>query len=138
MSVEEVKFNEKVVAIILRKEMDLEGVNFFTNHENAFQLGFLSHKKGRRIKPHIHKPVEIKKIGPTQEVLHLQEGKMKVTFCDRYGNKFDTKVINEGDTILLISEGHAIDIIEDSKIIEIKQGPYINVEEDKEFLEVKE
>ena len=32
--------------------------------------------------------------------------------------------MSSGESIILVSGGHGIEIIEDSKFIEIKQGPY--------------
>lgn len=128
--IEKVGRGGKLFAIILRSGFEKEGVNFFTPEDNPLQLGLLKHKRGTKIKPHIHKNA--------QEVLHMQRGKMEVFFYSENGKKIKNVILNAGDTILLLSGGHGFNIQEDSKIVEVKQGPYLGVERDKEYFDVKE
>ena len=37
----------------------------------------------------------------------------------------ESKIVEKGDVILLISGGHGFKILEKSEILEVKQGPYI-------------
>jgi cupin fold WbuC family metalloprotein len=132
MSIERVLHKDKLLALIVREDVRSEGVNFFTSKENPLQLGVLIHKKGSVIKPHIHKKINVT-IADLQEVLHIDYGKVEAYFYDVEGKEIRKALLNEGDTILLISGGHGFKILEDSKIIEIKQGPYRGKEEDKTF-----
>jgi quercetin dioxygenase-like cupin family protein len=94
-------------------------------------LGILVHKKGKRVDKHKHKLVK-REILITQEVLVLLEGKMRVDLYNDEAQKLKSIVMGAGDSILLARGGHAIEILEDSKIVEVKQGPYAGFD-DKEF-----
>jgi cupin fold WbuC family metalloprotein len=126
-----VKEENKVYAIIIRKEFNQPGVNFFTPEEFSQQLGILIHKKGKKVNRHRHKLIP-RKITSTQEVLLIVEGKLKVDLFNDEGKALKSIVMTPGSTILLARGGHSIEILEDSKIIEVKQGPYAGYD-DKEF-----
>ena len=85
MSIEKMERDGKILALILRKEVEPEGVNFFTTEDNPLQLGILKHKAGTEVKPHIHKSSS-KVINSIQEVLHVDYGKVKVNFYDDRAN----------------------------------------------------
>ena len=125
-----------LLAIIIRRGFSDEGVSFVTPPENFLQLGILNHKEGSKIKPHLHKE-KLRTINYTQEVLHLEYGKVETEF---YQNNQVIKkcLLFSGDTIILLAGGHGFNILEDTKMIEIKQGPYLSQAEDKELLEIKE
>jgi len=129
--VEKVEWKGRLLAIVLRKSYDEEGVNFITSQDNPLQLGVLKHRKGTRIKAHSHKdsPRVIRQI---QEVLYIEQGKVEVEFYDDEENRVAGRILSSGDTILLKSGGHGFNVLEDSKIIEIKQRPYYGAEKDKE------
>lgn len=126
-----VQEENQVFAIIVRKEFDQPGVNFFTPGEFSQQLGVLIHKKGKKVKRHRHKLIK-REIFSTQEVLVLIEGKMKVDLYNDKGKILKSVVLTPGSTILLARGGHRIEVLEDSKIIEVKQGPYAG-HDDKDF-----
>jgi hypothetical protein len=126
--VEKITKGGKILAILLRKEFDEPGVHFFTPGEFSQQLGMLIHKKGKIVSRHKHKLIK-REIFKTQEVLVLLYGKIRVDLFDDDANKVRTIVMKGGDSILLASGGHSVEVIEDSKIIEIKQGPYSGLEE---------
>jgi hypothetical protein len=131
--IERIEHKDKIFALILRTAYDRDGVSFVTSEDEPIQLGVLSHKRGTKIKPHIHKE-QPRTITEVQEVLHVDCGKVEAEFYERNGKKIGSTVLNPGDTILLLRGGHGLNILEDSKIIEIKQGPYYGVGEDKQFL----
>jgi len=136
MIVEKIESNGVLFALIIRKEIELNGVNFFTVPDNSFQLGLLKHKKGIEIKPHIHK-TSGKIINCIQEVLHVERGTIEVQVYNCDGEEIKSIILNPCDTILFINGGHGLKIIEDAKIIEVKQGPYEGPDNDKEFLTVR-
>jgi len=131
--IEKIEWKGEVLAVILRKGYDEEGVNFITSQDNPLQLGVLKHRGGTRIKAHSHKssPRVIREI---QEVLFIQYGKVEVEFYDDKENRITGRTLSSGDTILLSSGGHGFNVLKDSKIIEVKQGPYYGGEKDKERL----
>jgi rRNA maturation protein Rpf1 len=132
---EQIKSGSTIVALILRKnERAEDGAKFFTDTNNELQFGLLSHKKDYVINPHIHNDIK-RQITRTQEVLHVQKGKVLAEFYDNRGKKVSESILNEGDTALLISCGHGFRMLEDSRIIEIKQGPYQNKGADKTVFE---
>lgn len=127
---EQIKYKGKILALIIRSDINIEKSEFFSPTEYPFQLGVHVRKKGDEFDPHIHKPVE-RKINTTQEFLYIQKGRVRAILYDEHQIPVAKTVLNEGDAILLVSGGHGFKILEDSKIIEIKQGPYIGEEKDK-------
>lgn len=57
---EEIKYNGKLIAIIVRSNYTSDKVVFFSPPDFSQQLGYLSHKKGSIIKSHIHKKIDRK------------------------------------------------------------------------------
>lgn len=122
--VEKITHTKKLVALIIRNNIQVQGVKFFTEEKNPFQVGLHQRLKGVKIKPHLHKidkPLTVKSV---QEILFLVEGKIKVTIYTKTGQVISRKVLRSGDSILFLSHGHGVDFLENSKIFEVKQGPY--------------
>lgn len=132
--VEKVEFQGQLFAIILRCELRIDGVNFFTTSDNPLQLGILQHRQGVKIKPHVHRN-SLRTITSIQEVLHIEYGALEADFYNKNGENVGSSILESGDTILLLSGGHGFKILEDAKILEIKQGPYYGNAEDKECLD---
>jgi len=130
--IEKVIDEGEIIAVVVRKDSLLKGVNFFTPQDFSQQLGLLVHEKGKKISTHRHKHIK-REIFLTQEVLVVLEGKVKIDLYNEKIQKIKTVVISDGDTILLASGAHGIEILEDSRIIEVKQGPYAGVD-DKEYI----
>ena len=129
--IEKIEHENKIYAIILRSEKIINGVEFLTPKDYPLQLGAQQRKKGEVVQPHIHKDCE-RKITKTQEMIHVDNGEMEVSFYTEKKEKIKTTVLKSGDTILLSEGGHGMKFIKDTKIIEIKQGPYVDVKNDKE------
>ena len=129
--IEIIQEDDRIYAIIIRKEFNNTGVNFFTPEDFSQQLGVLVHKKGKIVNRHRHKLIP-REITSTQEVLLILEGSLKVDLFDDEGKTLKTITLTPGSAILLARGGHRIEILEDSKIIEVKQGPYAGYD-DKEF-----
>lgn len=132
--VERIELKGEVYALILRRELNVEGVNFFTTPDNPLQLGILQHGKGTEIKPHVHRNT-LRTIENVQEVLYIEYGKVETSFYNKNGEKVGSSVLNTGDTILLLNGGHGFRILKDARILEVKQGPYRGVENDKVVLD---
>ncbi len=129
--VEEIKHENKILALIIRKNQCCEeGTHFFTEKESSLQLGILNYKKRNTTKPHKHEKNRRETTG-MQEVFNVQCGKIQINFYNDSGEKINEAVLNEGDTILLVSGGHGIKTLEDSRIVIVKQGPYQS--DDKKF-----
>ncbi len=121
---ETVNHDGKQIALILRKNLKVDGLEFFTQQDNPFQVGVHNRPKGIKLSPHFHhldKPLVIDTI---QEILIVQKGKISITFYSSDSKVITKKILREGDSILLMSEGHGVDFLQDSQVLEIKQGPY--------------
>ena len=125
-------FNKDIqIALIIRSEFktDPNSIKFFTPDSFSQQIGLMRRPKGYKIKPHLHKRIK-REVLYTNEVLFIKKGLVKVDFYDENKYYLHSKIIREGDILLLIKGGHGFTILEESEIYEIKQGPYVG-EEDK-------
>lgn len=127
--VENIKHNDKLLAIIIPAEFDKPGIHFFTSNELSQQLAYMHHPAGKKIDPHVHNQVT-REVKFTQEVLLLKRGKLRIDFYDDSQNYLDSRVLKGGDVILLATGGHGFEVLEEIEMIEVKQGPYTG-EEDK-------
>jgi hypothetical protein len=127
--IENIKHNNKLLAIIIRTNFHSNGIEFFTPDDFSQQLGYMNRPKGYIIDPHVHKHVE-RKVTLTQEVLLIKSGKVRVDFYDDDRNYLESRVLDKGDVILLAAGGHGFEVIQDAEMIEVKQGPYV-AEDDK-------
>ena len=121
--IEKIIHKEQMFALILRSRYESDGIKFFTPDDFPQQLGYMRHKKGHKIIPHLHNKVK-REISYTFEVLMVKSGKVKVNFYDDHKQYLENKILNKGDVILLAYGGHGFEILEDSEMIEVKQGPY--------------
>ena len=121
--IEKIENNNEVMAIIVRKDFNTPGVHFFTPDDFSQQLGFMKHPKGKNIDPHIHNSVT-REVHYTKEVLFIRKGKLKVDFYDDEKNYLESRILHEGDVILLSTGGHGFQVLEEVEMIEVKQGPY--------------
>lgn len=133
-SYEEIKHNDKLVAIILRANYVSEKTTFFGSPDFSQQLGYIVYKKDGVIKAHFHKESH-RNIVLTQEVLFIKKGKLIVNFYTTDKEYIASKELNAGDIIFLCSGGHGFKMIEDTEMIEVKQGPYSGKDIDKELFE---
>jgi len=127
--VEKIYDGERLLAIIVSSRFDLPGIHFFTPDDLSQQLAYMRHPKGKAIEPHIHNPVP-REVHFTQEVLLIKRGQLRVDFYDGRKEYLESRVLMQGDVILLVSGGHGFETLEEVEMIEIKQGPYAG-EEDK-------
>jgi len=114
---------EVLIALIIKNTYTFEGTEFFTPNSFSQQLAYMSHPKGKIIDAHVHNH-NIREIVYTQEVLFIRKGKLRVDFYDDDKNYLESRVLEQGDVILLASGGHGFEVIEDLEMIEVKQGPF--------------
>ena len=79
--------------------------------------------QGDVIQPHLHNAV-VRAVQFTQEVLFIKSGTVRVDFYDDHQTYLESRILHQGDVILLARGGHGFKMLEASEIIEIKQGPY--------------
>jgi len=123
MIFERVEYHQKLLSIILRSTFSSTGIQFFTPGDFSQQLGYMNRPKGHIIDPHVHNPVA-REVVWTQEVLFIKSGKVRVDFYDDNKEYLESRILLEGDVILLAAGGHGFEMLEASEIIEVKQGPY--------------
>ncbi len=123
MSTEIIKKKNKTLAMIVRNDHQCEGVDFLTPGEYSQQVAYMHHPEGKIIDAHVHNLVH-RNVVLTQEVLFIKKGKLRVDFYDEYEDYLESRVLNAGDVILLISGGHGFKALEELEMIEVKQGPY--------------
>lgn len=127
--IEEIRYNDTLLAIIIRANYHKEGISFFTPGDFSQQLGYMNRPKGYIIEPHVHNLIE-RKVTLTQEVLYVKTGKVRIDFYNDDRVYLESRIVEKGDVVLLANGGHGFEMLEDAEMIEIKQGPYCG-EEDK-------
>jgi len=122
-NIENIVYEGQILVIIIRNNFNKPGIHFFTPNEFSQQLAYMNHPTGKIIEPHFHNPIE-RSVIYTQEVLLLKKGILKVNFYDNHQQFLFSRILTQGDVILLASGGHGFEVIEEIEMIEIKQGPY--------------
>ncbi len=135
--IEKITHNDLILAIIIRGNFKKKGIEFFTPKHFSQQLGYMCRPKGHVVEPHSHRLVE-RKVSLTQEVLFVKSGKIKIELFDSDQTFVEECIVTTGDTILLATGGHGLEMLEDSELIEIKQGPYVNDDDKVRFTTVIE
>jgi len=130
--IEEFIHNGNAFAIIVRRDFNCPGINFFTPNDYSQQLAYMSHPTGKVIQPHVHKKVQ-REVHYTQETLFIRKGKLQVDFYSDDQQYLESRVLEAGDVILLIKGGHGFKVLEDLEMFEVKQGPYAGDEDKIKF-----
>jgi mannose-6-phosphate isomerase-like protein (cupin superfamily) len=130
--IEKIEINSEIIAIIVRKDFNNPGINFFTPNDYSQQLAFMRHPVGKEIQPHIHKKVQ-REVNYTQETLFIRKGKLQVDFYTDEQEFLESRILEDGDVILLIKGGHGFKVLEDLEMFEVKQGPYAGDEDKIKF-----
>lgn len=116
--------NDTILAIIIPAEYSGSGIEFFTPEDYSQQMAYMNHKVGHVISPHVHNHIE-RHVLNTQEVLIVKRGVLRVDFYLDDLNYYESRIVKNGDIIMLVSGGHGFEVLEDVEMIEIKQGPYL-------------
>lgn len=121
--IERVEYNNKELALIIRREFKKDGIEFLTPSTYSQQLGYMHRPEGYVIPPHVHNPVA-REVEFTKEVLFIKSGRLRVDFYAEDQRYIESLILNAGDVILLAYGGHGFEMLEPTEIIEVKQGPY--------------
>jgi hypothetical protein len=121
--IDNILVGERLLALILRNSYQFEGIKFFTPDDFSQQLGYMKRPKGFIIPPHVHNPVS-REVLFTKEVLFIKSGKVRVDFYDNEKCYLESRILYQGDVVLLAFGGHGFEMLELSEIVEVKQGPY--------------
>ena len=118
-----IRKKNRILAYIIRDDHQCEGVDFITPDDYSQQVAYMHHPAGKVIAAHVHNTVHRSVIN-TQEVLFIKRGKLRVDFYDDYEDYLESRVLNAGDVLLLVSGGHGFKALEELEMVEVKQGPY--------------
>lgn len=121
--IEQIINNGLILSMIIRANFCKEGIDFFTPDDFSQQLGYMNRPKGYLIEPHVHNTIK-REVFLTQEVLFIKSGKVRIDFYDENKVYLESKIVVNGDVIILAYGGHGFYMLEQSEIIEVKQGPY--------------
>ena len=121
--IENVILNNKLLSVIIRTDYKSDGIKFFTPDDFSQQIAYMNRAKNYVIPPHVHNVVQ-RDVHFTQEVLVIKSGKVRVDYYDDDRNYLESRILNQGDVVLLAYGGHGFEMLEDSEMIEVKQGPY--------------
>jgi mannose-6-phosphate isomerase-like protein (cupin superfamily) len=126
---EKITFDNQLLALIVSHQFNQPGIHFFTPDDLSQQLAYMHHPTGKVIQPHVHNPVP-REVTYTQEVLFIKAGKLRVDFYTEQQHYLESRILEAGDTILLVTGGHGFEVLETVEMLEVKQGPYVG-EQDK-------
>jgi mannose-6-phosphate isomerase-like protein (cupin superfamily) len=127
--IENIIHKNQFLAVIVSHKFNQQGIHFFTPNELSQQLAYMHHPTGKIIEPHVHNPVP-RNVVYTQEVLFIKKGKLRVDFYNDDRKYLESRILEVGDVILLVTGGHGFEVLEEIEMIEVKQGPYVG-EQDK-------
>lgn len=116
--------NHTPVAIIIRGDVIVENLEFFTDTDNFLQVGLHQRPKGMILEPHVHKMEKPIVVTEIQEVLLILSGSIKLSCFTADGEFLDSRVLKANDSVILLREGHQIEYLEETRMFEVKQGPY--------------
>jgi len=135
--IEQIQHDKQLISIIIRANYKSKDIEFFTPSDFSQQLAYMNRKKDYVIPPHVHNAIN-RKVSYTQEVLFIKSGKVRVDYFSNDKNYLESRILNQGDVVLLSGGGHGFYMCEDSEIIEVKQGPYAGDQDKTRFDPVEE
>lgn len=127
--IEKITHHHQLLALIVSHHFNKPGIHFFSPDDLSQQLAYMRHPAGKIIQPHVHNPVP-RQVEYTQEVLFIKKGRLRVDFYNDHQDYLESRLLEAGDVILLITGGHGFEVVEEIEMIEVKQGPYVG-EKDK-------
>ena len=133
--IETLKHGDQLLAVIVSNRFNEKGIHFFTPNDLSQQLAYMRHPAGKVIDPHVHNAVS-RSVHVTQEVLFIKKGKLRVDFYDNGQKYLESRILEEGDVILLATGGHGFEVLEEIEMIEVKQGPYAGDQDKTRFTAV--
>ena len=131
--IENITYEGQLLAVIVSDKFNEQGIHFFTPNELSQQLAYMHHPVGKIIEPHVHNPVP-REVAYTQEVLFIKKGKLRVDFYDDRQQYLESRILESGDVILLVTGGHGFEVLEEIEMIEVKQGPYVGEQDKTRFV----
>lgn len=129
---ESIECNGQLLATIIRAEKLPEKTEFVTGDHVKQQVGFVVYPEGGQIPRHVHVPMERRIVG-TSEVLMVRKGLLEADFYTDDKEYVCSRLLRQGDVLLLVSGGHGFTCLKDTVLLEVKQGPYLGPQEKERF-----
>lgn len=126
--VKHIEYEGKVLAIIIPRDLSVDGIHFFTPPHFSQQLACMNRPGGHQVEAHTHREMA-RQIFYTQEVLFIRKGRVRIDFFSEERVKVDSRELAAGDVVMLVSGGHGLEMLEQTEMIEVKQGPYLGDED---------
>ena len=130
--VEQITWNNKPLAYIIRAELDPSRTTFLTPPEFKQQVGYVVYPAGGEIHRHLHRNLERHLVG-TSEVLIVRRGRCETDVYNDQRELVATRELHQGDLMLMVGGGHGFRMQEDTVFLEVKQGPYTGLDEKERF-----
>ena len=124
--------HNNLLAIVHQSTKFQSGKTFYTDNNDEMQFGSFHLEAGEEINKHIHNN-QVRSTQSTYEGLVVIDGQIKVDLYNLQLIKIQEVTLNSGDAILLISGGHGIKMLENTKFLEFKQGPYDDLKDKEHF-----
>jgi mannose-6-phosphate isomerase-like protein (cupin superfamily) len=122
-SIKRITKGDITYALLMKSVSQPDGVRFLTEQQDNFQVGFMNRPAGYEVKPHTHPPYD-RSLTTTSEFLLIQEGRVKIQVFDDAWEILCEEELVTGDSLIFFRGGHALTMLEPTKMIEVKQGPY--------------
>ncbi|MDP6561564.1 MAG: hypothetical protein QF793_01425 [Candidatus Peribacteraceae bacterium] len=133
MNEQTIEKDGQTFAKVFRADDSVEnGMHFLTENEDPLQVGIFEREEGYEVLPHKHKSRDLNLPYPG-EFIFVQNGKVKLEVFDEQWNTIGETTVSTGECIVIMQGGHALTMIEPTRILEVKQGPYPGRENDKTF-----
>lgn len=131
--IERITHQNQLLALIISHRFNKPGIHFFTPENLSQQVAYMRHPTGKVIQPHVHNSV-LRQIIYTQEVILIKKGKLRVDFYNDQQEYLESRILETGDVILLVTGGHGFEVLEEIEMIEVKEGPYMGEQDKTRFV----
>ena len=121
--IEEVHYQNEVLAIIVRRDFHKEEFTFL--HPMIYLSNLLTCPT-LLVKKFNHMCIKRYngKCNLHRKLFSFEKEKLKVDFYSVDQEYLESRILESGDVILLIKGGHGFEVLEDLEMFEVKQGPY--------------
>jgi len=121
--VEIISDSDGPVAYLINREWQPKKTEFLTPDDFGQQMGMIVYGKGESVQPHMHLPIT-RQVHGTTECVIVKKGSCFLDIYNKSKELLDSRLMVEGDIVLLLGGAHGFRMIEDTILFEVKQGPY--------------